>query len=41
MGEFGVLIQGAMVVVIASCVAMWLNDNFHLGGEFNEEMPPS
>ena len=39
MGEIGVLIEGAMVVVIASSLAMWLNDNFHLDGEFNEETP--
>lgn len=39
MGEIGTLIQGAMVVVIASFLAMWLNDNFYLGGEFNEETP--
>jgi len=37
MAEVGGLIQGALVVVLASCLAMWLNDNFHLGGEFNEE----
>ena len=39
MGEFGGLIEGTLVVVIASCLAMWLNDRFHLGGEFKEETP--
>ena len=39
MGEFSGLIQGAVVVVLAACIAMWLNDNFQLGGEFNDETP--
>lgn len=39
MAEYMSLIQGALVVVIAACTAMWLNDNFHLGGEFNDELP--
>jgi hypothetical protein len=33
------LLEGAAVIVLAAFAAMWINDNFHLGGEFNDEAP--
>jgi hypothetical protein len=37
MAELIGLVQGTAVVVVAACAAMWINDHFHLGGEFNDE----
>jgi hypothetical protein len=31
------LFKGLLVVVVASTSAMWINDRFHLGGEFKDD----
>ena len=36
--EYANLIAGVGVVVFAACAAMWVNDNFHLGGDFQDEI---
>jgi len=39
MAEYACLFEGILVVVLAACAAMWINDRFHLGGEFHDEAP--
>jgi hypothetical protein len=39
MAEIAAALPSIAVVIFAACAAMWLNDRFHLGGEFDEDAP--
>lgn len=32
-----ILVQSAIIIVVAAFVAIWVNDSFHLGGYMQDE----